>query len=182
MQKLSTPYLTLVLILLVLGLIAFTTYQYLTQPQIAYVRSYDLIEKYQGTIEAKVDFNKKKNDLTANVDSLKFDFEREKQKYFQEGKSLSPQQRMAREEYLNAQHARVMQYSEVADQKIQDEDKAMMQTVLNQVNSFVEEYAKEKGYDVILGTTLSGSLLYGDKSLDVTDALLVELNNHYKGK
>jgi outer membrane protein len=83
---------------------------------------------------------------------------------------------------LGQQQQQFLQYQQAIDEKIQEEDSKMMQEVLNQVNSFVESYALQNDYDLILGTTMSGNVLFGDKSLDITDALLAELNSHYKGK
>jgi outer membrane protein len=172
----------IVISLVLVALVASVIILILHRPKIAYVRSQDLIEKYQGTIEARAEFEKKKSTLIANVDSLKMDFERAKNRYINMAGKLNVNQRMEQEKVLTQQQSQLMQYSDAIDQKVQEEDQKMMQEVLNQVNSFVEEYAVREGYSVILGTTLSGSLLYGEKSLDVTDPLLTGLNNHYKGK
>jgi outer membrane protein len=176
-----TPFSIGVTVVLI-ALIVFNLVTYFYKPKMAYVRSHDLIEKYQGTIEARMEFEKKKNGMTANVDSLKMDFERAKNQYINTAAKLSANERMQQEKSLTQQQGQLIQYSNAIDQKIEEEDNKMMQEVLNQINSFVEGYAVKNNYSVILGTTLSGSLLYGDKSLDVTDNLLVELNNHYKGK
>jgi outer membrane protein len=164
------------------ALITSVVFLYVNRPRIVYVRSQDLIEKYQGTIEARTEFEGKKNSLVANVDSLKMDFERARNQYINTAARLSGNQRMEQEKALTQQQNQLIQYSNAIDQKVQEEDNKMMQEVLNQINSFVEQYAIRENYSVIMGTTLSGSLLYGEKSLDITDPLLVELNNHYKGK
>lgn len=182
MSNLKFTPLNITIIVVLVLLIGFNVFSYLQKPKIAYVRSQDLIEKYQGTIEARTEFERKKNSMVANVDSLKMDFERAKNQYINNASRLSPSQRMEQEKALTQQQGQLIQYSDAIDQKIQEEDNKMMQEVLNQINSFVEGYALRENYSVILGTTLSGSLLYGDKSLDVTDALVVELNNQYRGK
>ena len=163
-------------------LMSATIYLYVSRTKIVYVRSHDLVEKYQGTIEARMEFDKKKNAMTSNVDSLKLDFERARNQYVNIATKLAPAQRMEQEKALTQQQGQLIQYSNAIDQKIEEEDAKMMQEVLNQINSFVEKYAQQEGYNIVLGTTLSGSLLYGDKTIDVTDAMIVELNNKYKGK
>jgi outer membrane protein len=44
----------------------------------------------------------------------------------------------------------------------------------------VEEYGKENGYDLILGTTTSGNILYGTEKKDITEQVLNALNNAYE--
>ena len=56
----------------------------------------------------------------------------------------------------------------------------MMEGVLNQVNSFVQDYGRKKGYDVIFGTTLSGNILYGKEVIDITNEVVEGLNQTYK--
>ena len=164
------------------SVVAFNVYEYINKPRIAYVRSHDLIEKYMGTREARSVFEKKKSTMMANVDSLRLDFERARNQYISGAGRLTTQERTQQEKMLGQQQSQLVQYSEAVGQKIEEEDNKMMQEVLNQINSFVENYAQEEHYDIIMGTTLSGSLLYGEKSMDITDHLLEQLNNKYKGK
>ena len=49
------------------------------------------------------------------------------------------------------------------------------------VEDFVKDYAKANNYAYILGTSdQTKAVLYGDTTLDVTDAVLEELNDAYK--
>lgn len=149
---------------------------------IAYVRSHDLINGYRGTLDARTEFEKKKSAMTANVDSLRANVERATASFRENGMTMPLRDRQNRAHELETLQQQYLQYSEAIENKIQEEDNKMMSAVLSQVNSFVESYAKEAKLNVVMGTTLSGSLLYGDQDLDITDALLRELNDHYQGK
>jgi outer membrane protein len=170
---------TLVFIVALIGAVVLL---YLKQPRIAYVRSHDLIEKYQGTIVARGEFKKKKEGMLANVDSLGLDFERAKNQYLSTAAGLSAARRGEEEGFLMQRQNQLIQYSEAVDQKIREEDSKMMQEVLNQVNTFVEEYAVANGIDIVMGTTLTGSLLYGNSGYDITEDVLVGMNQKYQGK
>ena len=50
----------------------------------------------------------------------------------------------------------------------------------NQIDAFIKIYAKENGFDLIVGTTSSGNVLYGADGIDVTEELLKALNEQYK--
>jgi outer membrane protein len=177
MNRLFTWIVFFMLIVAVAG----NVYLYVRMPKIAYVRSSDLIEKFAGTQEARAELQKKKNVMIANVDTLHSQFEKERLAYMKVAPSLSANERKNREEVLGKQQKHIVQYEEAVDGQITEQDEKMMGAVLTQINSFVEQYAKEKDFDIIMGTTLSGSLLYGKESMDVTDDILIKLNAKYKG-
>ncbi|MBL7840266.1 MAG: OmpH family outer membrane protein [Cyclobacteriaceae bacterium] len=162
-------------------LVASVIFLFLDAKKVVYVTSYKLVEGYTGTIEARREFEKKRDAMMGNVDSLKIAFEQARLAYMQSVQKLNAEQRMEKEQRLVQQQTQLAQYSQAVDQKIREEDSEMMQEVLNQINSFVEDYAVSNGYDIVLGTTSSGSLLYGKKSMDITDPLLEALNNYYSG-
>ncbi|MEM7549575.1 MAG: OmpH family outer membrane protein [Bacteroidota bacterium] len=150
--------------------------------KIAYVKSQDLIYAYEGTLEAQQKFNKEKEVWLANVDTLEVNFNRAVNQFNNEYQSMNAKVRAQRSNFLDIQQQQLIDYKSAIDEKIKAEDQKMMQAVLNQVNSFIKRYGKEEGYDVILGTTLSGSVLYGNDKLDITDELLIALNKNYRGE
>jgi len=150
--------------------------------RIAYVRSYDLINGYAGTLEARKDFEQKKSAMLANVDSLRIHVDRSVASYRRSPPGLTPLQRSEKEKELGVLQQQYMQYSEAIDAKIKEDDEKIMSARLAQVNSYVERYAREEGINIVMGTTLSGSLLYGDEDLDITEQLLRRLNDNFKGK
>lgn len=154
----------------------------LTSVKIAYVRSSELVNGYLGMKEARNTYELKLQLWQANVDTLKLDYQRALNKYNNELTNLSIEEKKLRVSYLQKQESNLIQYSEIIKQKAKQEDEKMTQGVLNQVNSFVQEYAVQHGYDIVLGTTLSGSILYGIETIDITDELLKALNKVYKGE
>lgn len=149
--------------------------------KVVYVRSQDLVYNYLGMKEVQNKFESQKQAWQSNLDTLKMDFQRSLSKFQEEYKHLSEQEKKTREQMLRTQENNVIQYNEAVTAKYKEEEDKMLQGVLNQVNSFVEKYGKEKGYDIILGTTLSGSLLYGENTMDITEEVLAELNKNYQG-
>jgi len=150
--------------------------------RVAYIRSPELVEGYHGTIEARSAFEKKKEAMLANVDSMGMDFDRLRHQYVNSAARMTPDKRMEQEKFLSQQQDQFLRYRDAIDQKIEEEDTRMMQEVLNQINSYVEEYAVKEGYTYVLGTTSTGSILFGDKALDITEPVLTGLNSRYKGK
>lgn len=168
-----------IIVLLGLGLGVFN---FLTTPKIAYIRSYDLVDKYQGTKEAREKFEAKKNTWQSNIDTLSYTLRSTIDKYNKEKNKMSVAERADMEKFLNNKDKELATYVQSVETKAQEEDEQMMQAILNQVNSYVEKYGQENGYDVILGTSTSGNVMFGDKQLDITDDVLAGLNNSYQGK
>ncbi|TRX56137.1 OmpH family outer membrane protein [Fulvivirga sp. M361] len=152
------------------------------KPKIAFVRSQELIYNYEGTKEAMTKFNNQKQQWQANADTLKFDLQRAVATYNREYTNLTVSQRQKQEEVLSKQDRQLQSYSSAIEEKIRQADDEMMQAVLDQVNVYVEEYSQKHGYDLILGTTANGNVLYGKEELDVTEYLLKGLNEKYLGK
>lgn len=157
-------------------------YQLLTEPKIGYVRSHDMIYRYEGTKRAQANFQQKSQQWQARVDTLKMEYRKALHDYQRKTDDLTEQEKEHIEERLNKQQQQIQQYTRAIGQKTQDEDEQRMQEVLNQVNSYVKEYAKKHNYDIVYGTTMSGNILYGKDEYDITDDVLEYLNRKYRGE
>ncbi|MFL5730509.1 MAG: OmpH family outer membrane protein, partial [Cytophagaceae bacterium] len=79
---------------------------------------------------------------------------------------------LAEKEYL--------QYNQTAQEQLQQRQRQLSGQVLTTVNTFIQDYGKNHGYKIILGTTNDGSILYGLDQDDLTSVILEELNKNYK--
>lgn len=166
------------LILLNLGLVFWVK---LSVPKLAYVRSVDLVEKYAGMEEGRQLFQTKKNSWQYTVDSLKRKFENQVEVLNKTKSDLSKIELIEKEQILKNSQQEYYEFVQGIEDKAAQEDQRITQSVLNQINSFLEQYGKENSYTVILGTTMDGTLLYGDNLIDITDEVLIELNKNYNG-
>lgn len=53
--------------------------------------------------------------------------------------------------------------------------------IWKQINQWVNEYGKQKGYDFILGAAGNGSLMYANQANDISEEVIVFLNRKYQG-
>lgn len=152
-----------IFLLFIIGAFAFS---YFREPRLAYVRSEVLVNEFVGMQEARQRFQEKQREWQVQLDTLRADYQRAEAA----GGSSEELRRLA---------GNLQQYSNRVGQLAEEEDDRMTQAVLNQINAFVETYGEEKGYDLIVGTTQSGNLLYGRERLDITDELLEALNGDF---
>jgi outer membrane protein len=61
------------------------------------------------------------------------------------------------------------------DTKLQETQKDLQ----NKIDDYLDKVAEEKGYDFVLMKGAGGSVMFGKKSLDITDVTLKQLNDEY---
>nr|WP_295929041.1 OmpH family outer membrane protein [uncultured Dyadobacter sp.] len=171
--------LTLVVTMMVISTICIS-FLCSSQQKIGFVRSSELVDGYLGMREARNQYQNKSQQWQANVDTLEQDFRKSMHRFQFELAGLSATERRQKEVTLKRMQDNLFQYTSSVRENARMEDEKMTQGVLNQINSFVQEYGKRQGFDIVLGTTLSGSLLYGEKQLDITEEVLRELNKAYR--
>ena len=87
-----------------------------------------------------------------------------------------------KQELLNNKQQQISSYQQAIQKQIQEEDKKATQTVINDINDYVKEYGKKKGYKIIFGASGSGNIMYADEGTDLTEKILEGLNNEFEGK
>lgn len=168
----------LILAILLLSLSVF--YIYRTQPKIAYVRNLELIYGYNAMKQAHSEFKAKTSAWESNIDTLRMRYQMSVAKYQQDYKSLSAKERNEQVTLLQKMEADMRKYTQAVSDEAKREETEVTESILNQINSFVEKYAESKGYDMVFGTEGRGTILYGKKAFDITDEVLAALNSDYK--
>jgi outer membrane protein len=71
-------------------------------------------------------------------------------------------------------------------QRMEEESNNLTQAydeqIWKQLNQYVKEYGKEKGYTYIFGAEGSGALMYADDAVNVTETMITYVNQRYKGQ
>ena len=141
-----------------------------------------LIEGYKRTKIVKAEFDKKATTMKANVDSLLSDWQKELKVYEKERSNMSKKELELKQQLLSNKQQQINNYQQAVQKQLQEEDKKVTQTVINDINDFVKEYGKQQGYKVIFGATGNGTIMYGEETADLTDKVLKELNAEFEGK
>lgn len=150
--------------------------------ELVYVDVNKLIEGYKRTKEVKAEFDKKTAGVKSNVDSLTSGWQKELQVYEKERGTLSPRELKLKEEALSNKQRQLNAYQSAVQKQIQEEDAKITQTVINDINDYIKEYGKEKGYKIIFGASGGGNIMYADEATDLTEDVLEGLNSQYEGK
>ncbi|PJJ59574.1 outer membrane OmpH-like protein [Hymenobacter chitinivorans DSM 11115] len=73
----------------------------------------------------------------------------------------------------------LLRYRDAIQQQAQQEDQRLAKGVMEEVNAYIKQYGKEKGYRFILGATNQGNIVYAAEGTDLTDEILEGLNKQY---
>ncbi len=150
------------------------------QDNIAFVDSTKLINEYQEKIDVEAQFKTKADKFQKRADSLSRAFQGEAMEFENKSKSLS--QTAAQEQYgaLMQKRQAMSQQLQAEELQIQQEGQTEMDTLVKKIRTFVKDYGERNKYTYILGSNEAGGVLYGEKSKDITEAVLKELNAAYK--
>lgn len=174
--------LPLILSAIAILLAAISFYFAKSSSELVYVDVNKLIEGYKRTKIEKANFDKKANTMKGNIDSLMTGWQKELQNYEKERASLSPKELQLKQELLQNKQQQINGYQEAIQKQIQEEDKKVTQTVINDINDYVKEYGKKHGYKIIFGASGGGNIMYADESSDLTEVVLKGLNAEYGTK
>jgi outer membrane protein len=150
--------------------------------KIAFVVSEELLNDYQAMKDARKSFEAKVKGWSNQNDAIGRQFQSAIQKYQQQAASLTPEQRAATEQQLEAQRVKGGQLQQQLQQKAAEEEARMTKQVLDRVDKQVALYGKENGYRLILISAPSGTIAYGRKDLDITKEVTAYLNKEYSAK
>lgn len=70
--------------------------------------------------------------------------------------------------------------AELYSEEIVELSQQLNQQIENRVNQYLKEYCKENGYDIVLGASGTGSLLFAKDEFNITDDLIDYINKKYE--
>ncbi len=143
----------------------------------AFVKLEKIFEEYLLTIEVKKEVKKVQLLRKHQLDSLELNLKIIRKNLLAMDK-VSNQAQYHFDELVNEykeKESEINQLNMSLESKYETE-------IWNRVNSGIEEYGKEKGYQYIFGTKGDGNLMYADDNLDITNEVIVYLNKNYEGK
>lgn len=152
------------------------------QQKIGFVNNGDVLDKYQMKIDIE-DVYKERNEIfTKRMDSIDKAFQVEVKAFQLAADRMS--QRKAQEEYnkLGQKNQALTQQFQKDQAILQQGFNKEMDSVVNRMRDFVEDYGKKNGYTFILGQNEAGSVLYGAEATDLTQAITDALNEEYNAE
>jgi outer membrane protein len=141
-----------------------------------FVDTETLFVEFNEMKDAKERFTKQSEDVMKEL-QLKIDAFEIKGKQFQS--NVGTMSRKVQEERYNQlamENQQLQQEQQSRMGKIQVESQKVIDSLISKVKNKVKEYGKANGYSYIYGSNDAGSVMYGKDELDLTQAVLADLN------
>ena len=152
------------------------------QNKVAYIDVEVLMKDYEATKELESSLKAKQEKMAKELDSISAPFQLKVQQYYQNQQKMSAKKRAEVESALQQEQQFLQSKQQQASQLLQMENQEKSEVLTKRVDSFVADYAKVNGFNLILGTSGKGTVLYGEDSMDVTTEILEILNLDFSKK
>ncbi len=134
---------------------------------VAFIRLNVILENYDGIKEVRKIHNEKVNSYRVTLDSVRVQYQNlSNQNGSETDLRQLEQQMVAMQIWLDAN-------SDILTNPL-------FGGTLEQINSFVAEYARTNNISIVLGSNTMGNVMYGDERLDITEEVLQGLNKEYR--
>jgi outer membrane protein len=150
--------------------------------KMAYINSdsvlkyYDFFKVNRGKLETKS--KKLDQELRGRAQGLQNDYE----SYQRNVSNLTIGQAKAIEEDLAKKQQNLRLYQESLSQELSGEEGKMNVELYSKITEFLKKYGEEKGIQLVLKFDPTSDVLYGGNSLDITQDVIVGLNEAYKSE
>lgn len=149
---------------------------------IAYVNIDTLEEHYQYLKNKKADFNKRQAGIEAELQNsaqkMQSDYVALQQKA-QAGSLTQAEGEAAQKRLLQMQQSLETRRQAVTEQLLKERDNFNTEIQKN-LDSFLKDYNKDKGYDYILSYSKGNVIMYADPRLDITEDVIKGMNEMSK--
>lgn len=164
----------------ILGFAAFAQ----AQTKLAFIDSDRIFREYGKTREAQEAFNREVQELSRTAREKKIEIDEMQRKLDQQAPMLSEAKR---DQETQALQQKVSEYESFIQEnwgptgKISKLNEDYLRPIIDRVHRIVQDIGNNEGYQLILDAA-DGNIVYGDKSLDLTDRVLGRLRDEDEGK
>ena len=147
---------------------------------IAYVNTDSLWQKYDYYQEMIDDLLTEKETLEKQYENRVRKLEEKVVRFREKAPYLSQREGERQQTAIMQEEQQVVQLQEDLTLQLAESESEKNLAIRERILGEIEEYNKEKGYDFILGYSLSSDVVYADERLDITSEILERLNSKYQ--
>lgn len=156
----------------------------ITDLPVGYVNMDSLLIKYSFFMESKELLAAKQKNMETNLASQSKSYEKKLASFQEKIDKQLVTRRQAEEmnQQLMEEQQKILQTKDEFSYQLMQQEQIMNRQVYDSILSFLKDYNKDNRFKMIIANNTGGTLLYGDKSLNLTDVVLEGINDRYKGK
>lgn len=135
--------------------------------KLGHINSNDLMQIMPGRDSAQTALQKDVEDLQAEMEAMKKEYETRVSDYLAKKDQLSELIRKTKESDLQAMAARIDEFQRTAQTTLEERQEALLKPIIDRAKKAIEEVGKENGYTYIFDAATGGSILYSQDSDDI---------------
>lgn len=147
-----------------------------------YVDTEELLTEYAELKNAKERFTKENETMMSDLEIKIKAYQIKEDLFRKNGPSMSREKQEEKYNELGAEAQQLQQERQARVGKLQVESQTVIDSLISKVKDKVKSYGEANGYTYIYGANDAGSVLYGKKEMNVTQAILDEMNAAYSSK
>ncbi|MGF7233066.1 OmpH family outer membrane protein [Arachidicoccus sp.] len=147
--------------------------------KIGYFELDSLDYNYKYLQDVKAELISKDKSVQKQISALQDEFKEKYNEYVQKGATLSQSEQTQYTQNLNDLQKNNQEKAQRLDQSFSMERAMKLQEIKQRIQDYLKTFAKEKGYNYIIGTNEADYFYYKDSTQDITSELLENLNKNY---
>ncbi|MBR6440861.1 MAG: OmpH family outer membrane protein [Bacteroidales bacterium] len=134
--------------------------------KLGHINSNELMQIMPGRDSAQAALQKDVEDLQAEMETMKKEYENRVNDYLAKKDQLSELIRKTKESDLQAMGARIEEFQQNAQKQLEERQEALLKPIIDRAKKAIEEVGKENGYTYIFDAGV-GAVLYSQDSDDI---------------
>ncbi len=147
----------------------------------AYVDTEKLSKEYEEFKDLDSKSKVKSEEMGREFEGKVQQFKLDAASFQNEAKTKGPQWAQLKGQELQKREQELTIEQDAIRRQLQEEFGVKNDSAVSKMKKFIKEYGKKNGYDYIYGTGEMASIFYAKDGYDITDKILKELNDKYKG-
>lgn len=153
-----------------------------SENNIVYIDTSKLLQEYEQSKDVEAKYKAKSEQMGKELDAELSKFRADVAFFEKNAQSKGMQWAQQTGAALQEREQRLAYTQQAMMQQLQEESGTEMDSLVKEIKDFIQEYGKKQGYDYILSTEGSSTVLYAKDGQDITDEVVKLLNNKYKAK
>lgn len=150
--------------------------------QLAYVNSDSLLQNYDYFKDKAEELEAKRAKLEAEYTNRAQGLQNEINDFQRNMQNMTMAQARAVEENLTQKQQNLIRYQQTLQQELMNDENLVNNELYDNVANYLEEYGRRNNLQLVLTYTKGSGVLYANDSLDITQEVIVGLNEAYSTK
>ncbi len=153
-----------------------------TQNKLAYIDVGLIMKDYEGMKAFEQHMEDETVQLRKEIESLIEPYQLKVEAYYKDVGQMSEDRRNAAELALQEEQAAINEQQDKFMKQLEVKRLEGLEAINNEISDFVKYYAKSRGLQIVFGTVGTGTVIYSEDKLNISQDVLSELNRLYGGE